>query len=144
MSKPTTKNPADVAGKWSTNLANSTNSIRSGVQSMTVSPTAQAARQVDQYLAGVQKAVADGKWVAGLNRVSLPQWQDAMLTKGLPRIQQGAVTGRSKMESFMSDFLPYVARAQQSLAATPRGGLEQNLQRMSAFVRQIAEYKRSR
>lgn len=142
MGKMTMKNPADVANKWSRNLSASTQSIQSGVQAVTVSPTALAARQQDAYLTGVQNAVTSGKWADGLNRVTLPDWQSAMINKGIPRIQQGAVNAKPKMESFMTQFLPFVQNAQRQLSSMPRGNLEQNIARSQAFIRQMATFKR--
>lgn len=138
------RNPADIAAKWSRNLQGSTQQIQTGVTGVTVSPTALAAKQADAYLMGVQSAVQDGKWQAGLNRVSLQDWQQAMITKGIPRIQQGATTGKNKVESFMNEFMPFVESSQRALAATPRGGLEQNVQRMVTWTRQMATFRRNR
>jgi hypothetical protein len=143
MGKQTQKNPMDVANKWSQNLGASTQRIQSGVQAVTVSPTALAARQQDAYLSGVQQAVANGRWQAGLNRVSLSDWQTAMIGKGLPRIQQGATVAKPKVEQFMTQWLPFVYSQQKALASQPRGSLEQNIARMNTFVRSLATFKRS-
>ena len=143
MGKQTMKNPADVAAKWSRNLSASTQSIQSGVQQVTVAPTQLAARQVDAWLSGIQQAAASGKWVNRLNSVSLPDWQNAMINIGIPRIQQGAVAAKGKVEAFQQQLLPYIGNLQRQLASTPRGNLEQNLQRMQTFVRGMANFKRT-
>lgn len=143
MSRQTAKNPADVASKWSRNLSGATQAIQSGVQAVTVAPTQLAARQGDAYLQGVQNAYSSGKWQAGLQRVSLGDWQNAMTTKGIPRIQQGAISGKSNVEQFMGQLLPYIATQQRALAATPRGSLEQNLGRMTSWARAMAAFKRT-
>jgi len=143
MGKMTMKSATDVANKWSRNLGQATESIRSGVQQVTVAPTQLAARQQDAYLQGIQNAVASGKWQAGLNRVTLQDWQANMVNIGIPRIQQGAVAAKPKMEAFMSQLLPYVQNQQRQLQSIPRGNLEQNLQRMTTFVRGMANFKRS-
>jgi hypothetical protein len=143
MGKQTMKNPADVSAKWSRNLSASTPSITSGVQAVTIAPTQAAARQGDAYLQGVQRAYADGKWQAGLQRVTLQDWQNAMLTKGIPRIQQGATAGKANVEQFMGQLLPYIQTGQRALAATPRGTLETNLSRMTTFARYMSNFKRT-
>lgn len=144
MGRLTMKSPQDVANKWANNLAQSTRAITTGVQAVTVAPTQLAARQQDAYLMGVQNAVSSGKWQAGLNRVTLGDWQNAMVNVGIPRIATGATAAKPKMEGFYGELLPYVQGQQRALQATPRGSLEQNLNRMVAFARGMSQFKRTR
>ena len=137
------KNAADVAQKWAANLGGSTAAIKSGVQGVTVAPTAAAAARQDAFIQGVQQSVASGKWQAGLSRVSLQDWQQAMLNKGLGRIGPGAAAAQGKFQSFMNQLLPFQASLQQQLAATPRGDLNQNIQRMIQWAQGMANFKRS-
>lgn len=140
MARHSTKNPADIAAKWATNLGNAGTSIQKGVQGVTTSPTAMAAANADGYLSGVQKAVSSGKWSRNLQAVSLSSWQNAMITKGLPRIQTGAQAGKGKVQSFMTQLMPYVQNLQGQLASTPRGTLGQNIQRMNTWVQGMAQF----
>jgi hypothetical protein len=141
MAKQSQKNAADVAAKWANNLGAAGPAIQKGVQAVQTAPTQLAAKNADGYLAGIQRAVASGKWQANLNKVSLQQWQSAMINKGLPRIQSGAQIGKTNMQTFMTNFLPYVYNAQQQLSSQPRGNLEQNIARMTTFIRAIANYQ---
>lgn len=136
------KNPNDIAKKWARNLGQSGESIRSGVMGVTESPTQKAAQRADAYMQGVQRAVTDGKWQAGLNRVSTEDWRRAMLDKGLPRIASGASNGTPKMEAFMGEFLPHLEEGRRNLPA--RGGLENNIQRMVQMVQHNASFRRRR
>lgn len=135
------KNPQQVAQKWSQNTARSTDAIRAGVQAVTVNPAEKAAARQDAYVAGVQRAVADGKYRRGLAKVTLQSWQDAMLTKGLGRVSSGAAAAQPKMASFMEKFLPYLEQGKQRLASMPRGDLQQNISRMIAMVEHNAAFK---
>lgn len=141
MARQSQKNPADVAAKWATNLGAAGPQIQKGVQAVQVSPTALAAKNPDGYLQGVQRAVQTGKWQNNLNRVTLQQWQAAMINKGLPRIQSGAQIGKQNMQTFMTNFLPYVYSAQQQLQSQPRGNLEQNISRMTTFIRAMSNFQ---
>ena len=136
------RSAAQVAQKWARDLAASTETIRQGVEGVTESPTAKAAARADAYLRGVQQAVADNKWQNGLNRVSLQQWKDDMLTKGLPRIATGASQAEPKFQQFMSEFLPHIEAGQRLLQSMPRGDLNQNIQRMVAMVQHNAKFHR--
>ena len=138
----TMQNPQTVAQTWANNLAASTTKIQAGVQAVNSSPMAAAAAQSAAYLSGVQNAVSSGKWQNSLNAVSLPSWQQSMIIKGLPRIATGAQAAVTKMTSFMQQLLPYVQQLQGTLAATPRGGLEQNIARMNAWTRGMSQFKK--
>lgn len=142
MAKMSTKTVADVTAKWQRNLSGATESIRQGVMGVTSSPTEAAARRQDAYVAGVQRAAADGKWARGLRRVSTQQWQEAFLQKGLPRIAQGASQGKDKVAEFMSEWLPYEQQLQQKLQSMPRGDLSTNIQRAVTAIEHNAAFRR--
>lgn len=136
------KNPNTVAQKWSRNLAASTTAITEGVNAVTVSPTIKAAAAQEAYLAGVQRAVADGKWERGLKRVTLEDWKQAMLAKGVSRIASGAAQAVGKMEGFLAEFLPHVEQGQRMLDNMPRGDLATNIQRAVAMMEHNSKFKR--
>lgn len=131
-----------VAEKWSRNLSQAGPSIVAGVQGVTESPTEKAAAAADRMVQGVQRAVADGKYQAGLRRVSLEDWKRATIDKGAARVASGAVAARPKMEQFMGEWLPYMEEGKRKLESMPRGSLEQNVQRMIAQVQHAAQFRR--
>lgn len=135
------KNSADVAKKWAQNLSASTASIQAGVQSVTVNPATVAASRQDAYLAGVQRAASDGSYQRGLARVTLQSWQQAMLSKGVPRIASGAAASQPKMQAFMDKWLPYQQGLQAQLASMPRGDLNTNIQRAVTAMQYNAAFK---
>lgn len=134
------KNAADVANKWATNLAQSTQAITQGVQQVTTAPTQLAAQNLQGYLAGTQQAVASGKMQQALNKVSLSDWQNAMIQKGVPRVATGAANAKPKFQAFMQSFLPYLQQGVQQLQNQPRGTLEQNIQRAVTMMQWNANY----
>jgi hypothetical protein len=134
--------PNTVARKWSRNLAGATESIREGVNRVSVAPSEKAIRQAEVYLAGIQKAVAMQTWQNGLRRVSLQDWKDAILNKGLPRIAAGAAAATDKMTQFLSEFLPYVEAGQRALESTPRGDFNQNMERARRMAEHNAQFRR--
>jgi hypothetical protein len=127
--------------KWQRNMMGATETIKAGVQGVTESPTLKAAAQADRYVAGVQRAVADGRWQAGLQSVTLQQWQQAVLGKGLQRLQAGVAAAKPKVQAFLSQFLPYVDQAAQQVRAMPKGGVENGIARASAMIRALSEFK---
>lgn len=137
------KSPSQVAEKWQRNLSSAQESIRAGVNAVDESPTTKAANRAEAMVSGVQRAVADGKWQRGLQRVTLQDWKQAMLEKGVPRIASGAASALPKVQDFMSEFLPFVEQGVQRInQSNPRGDLEQNIARATALMRHNSSFRR--
>lgn len=133
--------PQQAAQNWATNLSGATARIKAGVQAVTTAPTASAAAAIDRYQAGVIAAVQSGKTQRALQSVSLADWQNAMINKGVARIASGAQQAQPKVQAFLSQFLPYVQSGVQQLATLPRGDLEANIARASFMMRWNAGFK---
>lgn len=131
-----------AADKWARNLSAAGEAIKAGVQAVTVAPTEKAAQRADAYAAGVARSVADGKYQAGLRKVTLADWQNKVLRVGLPRLAAGAAENKSKVQSFLTEFLPYVEAGQRMLESMPRGDLQTNIQRAVAMMNHNAQFRR--
>lgn len=134
------RDPAQVAAKWSGNLANATQHITDGVNRVTQAPGQKAAAAADLWLQRIQ--ASKDKWRARVGSVSLSDWQAAMVNKGVPRIASGAQASQPKMQSFLADFLPFQERVTSSTHAMPKGTLEQGIARAANQIRGTAAYKR--
>lgn len=132
--------PQAVAEKWARNLGNAGQDIQAGVQAVTQAPGAKAAANVQGWIAGVQRS--QQKWATNVARVTLPEWQNAMITKGLPRIASGAQAAQPKMATFLTSFLPHVERVAQQVRAMPKGGLQNGIARAVAQIQGNAQYQR--
>lgn len=137
--------PQEIARKWAQNLGGSTESIRRGVERVTESPTAKAAtpEATQKYLQGVQEAVASGRRAAGLNGVSVQDWKNLMLTKGLGRIGSGASAAMPRMERFLAQFLPQVEGWKREIDSMPNGTKEDRRARMNRWFDLVSQFKRS-
>lgn len=128
--------PDEVAARWAQALAGSTERIKQGIMAVQVAPGQAAARQADVWAQNV--AASRGKWARNVASVSLQQWQEAAANKGTQRIAAGAQQAQPKMASFLSRFLPYVDSQRQQLP--PRGNIDQNIARMTAWVRAMSNF----
>jgi hypothetical protein len=137
-----TGTPQDIASKWSQNLGNSTTSIQKGVNAVTTSPTAAAAAAVDLWQQRVSSPAARDKFTRNLQRVSLEQWRQSMLNKGVARISSGAQAAIPKVVAFMTQFLPYVENVAQQVRQMPKNTLEDRIQRAVAQIRGNAAFVR--
>jgi len=117
--------------------------IADQVRKVGVAPTEQAAKKVEKMRTNFLKAVDDGKVERGLARVSLTDWQNAMINKGVPRITQGLEQAESKIVEFNRQFYPHLERVQGEIAAMPDTTLEDNIARAVHNIRRNAEFKRT-
>jgi predicted transcriptional regulator len=130
-----------VSQRWQRNLAGSVEKIREGIQAVTVSPTESALQAKDRYISGVQAAVADGRYEAGLRSVSLQQWQEAALTKGVSRIATGAQAAQTKVQRFMDAWLPAQAELSRKISQMPKGTIADSQARAAAAIATNAAYR---
>lgn len=126
-----------IAAKWSRNYTGSSEQMKQGANAVTVSPTQKAIQAKDRYIAGVQRAFNDGTYEAGLSRVTLADWKQAYIEKGIANAAAGAKLGAIKLERHEREFGP--VRDQIVASLPPRGTPEENIQRMVAFVRAMRD-----
>jgi len=136
------KTAAQVAEKWNRRLKGSTQDIEAGVQAVSESPTAKAARKADKMRAKVVESIDSGKWASGLNRVTLEDWKNKTTRKGIPRIAQGADEAVPKMQAFMGELLPHIEAVKAEVAGMPDMTLEDSLNRMNTFIRGMSRFRR--
>lgn len=127
-----------AAQDWVNGLSAKTEKAKAGAQRVTVAPGQAAARQKGAYVTGVTTN-AD-KWANNVGKVTLAQWQDDFINKGIPRMASGAQQAQSKMAQFFTEFLPFLDSARSSLPA--RGTFEQNKARMNAMVDKVHAFRR--
>lgn len=134
-----TTTATDAAGRWAQNLGASTPKIQAGVQAVQTAPGAAAASQKSKYIQNVQ-ANAD-KWATRVGAVSLGDWQNAVITKGIPRISQGATAAKPKFEQFLGALLPYQQTQLQALKSMPSLTLADNVNRAVTWINAMAKFQ---
>lgn len=137
---PVIPTPDQATAKWVSRLSASTPQITTGVNAVTVAPGQLAAAQSAKWLAKV--TAAQNKWKARVGSVPLSAWQSSMINVGIPRIAQGAQAKQGKFTTFMSQFLPYLARGQTTVHAMPNVTLEDAINRAVAMIRYNAAFVR--
>ena len=120
---------ADAAAKWNSGFGASGAAWSAGIDSVTTAPGQLAVAALPRYLSGVQQNA--NKWAAKTGSVTLQQWKDASKTKGPSRLASGATAGMPKYQAAIAKVLD----AERSIISglPPRGTVEQNIQRSSAF-----------
>ena len=135
--------PTEFQEKHARRLKASVEDVRRGIDRVTESPTAKAAAKQDKMLTNLTSAVNSGKWAAGLNRVSLEEWKKKTRDVGVNRIAAGIDAAKDKVVSFAEDLLPHIDRGKEKIKAMSDVTLDDNINRMTTFIRHMAELKRS-
>ena len=81
--------PKQFQEKHNRRLKQSVEDIRIGVQNVTVAPGLQAAAKQEKMRAEITRAIDEGRWAAGLKRVTLEDWKSKMINLGINRIAAG-------------------------------------------------------
>lgn len=117
--------------------------VRKGIDRVTEAPTAKAAAKQDKMLANLTRAVTDGKWAAGLKRVTLEEWKRKARDIGVNRIAAGIDGAKEKVVAFAEELLPHIDRGQEKIKTMPDVTLDDNINRMTTFVRHMSSFKRT-
>lgn len=125
---------------WRDRLNNSVDRIRQGVQRLTENPLQKAAARADAWIAGLQEAYQTGRWAKNVASVSLDQWKNAMLNKGVPRIQQGTAAAEDIMKDFAAQLINHLNTILPEIERMPKVTLEDSINRVTTFIRRMSEF----
>lgn len=134
---------AEFQEKHARRLKAAVEDVRRGIDRVTEAPTAKAAAKQDKMLANLTASVNSGKWSAGLKRVSLEDWKRKARDVGVNRIAAGIDAAKTKVVAFAEDLLPHIDRGKDKIKAMPDVTLDDNINRMTSFIRHMSEMKRS-
>jgi hypothetical protein len=130
-----------LAEKWGRNLKNSTEDMRRGIERVTEAPSQKAIAAQAKMLEKLMEAIQSGRWAAGLEKVGLDDWKKAMTDKGLRRISAGVDGASDKMREFADWLLTRVDNAKAKINDMPSVTLEDNVNRMVTYIREMAKEK---
>ena len=129
---------AAATAKWVARMQASGQQITEGVQSVTEAPGAKAAKQAALWLAKLQASQA--KWQRNVSAVSLADWQNAMITRGIPAINAGVTAKSSNYQKFADKFYPYLQAGKSKIAAMPKNSLSDGIAKAVAQIQYNAAY----
>lgn len=135
------KTAAQVAQKWATRAQGATQALQDGINNVQTAPGSLAAAKQDKMLANLTASVLSGKWAANVSSITLQQWKDAMLTKGVQRYGAGVSAAQPKMQAFMSKLLPYQQGIQAQLQSMPDLTLQDNIQRAVFMMTEMSKFR---
>lgn len=134
--------PSEARAKHATRLKGATADIRAGVERVKTAPGLQAAAKTEKMRANLMAALDSGKWAQRVGSVSLEDWKRLMSDKGIQRIAAGIDGAAEKMEEFYAQLFPFQENLQSKIGKLPDLTLEDNITRMTEFVRGMSQFKR--
>ncbi len=134
-------NPQQYADKLIRRGQAAAGDFTAGINAVTVSPTAEAAKKLDKAAQNFQEAVTSGRMARRLMSVTLEDWKRAAAEKGSARYGPGLAAARDKMVEFATDFLPFQDSIIAKARAMPDYSLQDSINRAVFVMTETAKYK---
>lgn len=135
--------PKQAQEKWASRLKSASQEIANGVDRVTEAPGKKAAAKADKMLAGIQRAINEGKWQDRVASVTLEAWKTSMKTKGVPRIAAGVDGAANKQEKFFGELFAYQEGLQGKIEQMPDVTLEDGINRATEWIRGMSRFRRT-
>jgi len=133
--------PEEFAKKWAKRLKAATSEMKDGVNRVTEAPSVAAIKAQEKMLANLIESIEDGTWAKRLGNVSLTDWQNAFIDKGIPRISKGVDGADGKMKDFGSWLNERIDSGQSKIDKMPDLTLDDSVARAETWIRHMAEKK---
>ena len=132
----------EFAEKWNRRIKGALEDIRKGVEKLDKNPAELAIAKKEKMKARLIEAIDSGKWESGLKKVTLEEWKQKMLRKGISRIPAGADEAVDKVRDFAQQLLPHIEEGLRKIESMPDVTLEDNIRRMEEFIRHMAKFRK--
>ena len=133
--------PEEFREKHNRRMKASLPDIQKGIERVTESPTAKAAAKKDKMLMGITEAVNSGKWERGLKRVTLEEWKEKTINKGLNRIAAGVDAAGPKVVAFAAKLNSFQDTLKGSVNKMPDTTQEDRINKAVAWMRGMSKFK---
>lgn len=125
--------------KWSTRAAAAGSDYEQGTARPRVPWSQAAAGASENYAAGVNAAIGEGRYGKGVSRAGDATWRKGITEKGRARYSQGVAIGQSEYDS---GYRPY-AEALRGVSLSPRGPKGTNYSRVQEVGEALRNAKKS-
>ena len=133
--------PEQYAEKQARNLKNSLPDIRSGIERVSTAPGVAAAAAQTRMKDNLNRSIDDGRWAAKVRGVTLEEWKNAALNKGVDRIAAGIDQAHDKQVQMAGRLLAAVDSSAAKSNAMPKGTIQDSIARMTTFVEDMHKFK---
>ncbi len=124
----------EIQEKHSARLKGAQEDMRKGIERVTTAPGMLAAKQKDKMRRKILEAIDNDKWSRNVSSVSLSDWQQKMIEKGLGRVAAGLDAAREKNIRIFDQIAKHTAEGKAKIATMP------NITDQDAKNRMLANY----
>lgn len=136
MAKKVTINAEQFAERWQEGLQGASAKIEAGINAVNTAPGQSAAQQADVWMQRLQDSKE--KWKKNVAAVSLEDWKQAAIEKGIPNLQASLNLGRNKVMKAAGKLIPAINNALASPNMPKRGAtIEQNVARVTFMAKEL-------
>jgi len=129
----------EYATKHANRLKAATEDMRQGIRRVSQAPGAEAVKHAEKLKTNFVKSVDDGTWARKTGEVSLDEWQTAAAGKGVDRVAAGIDAAHDRQVQMAARLLSVVDSAASKVETMPSTTLDDNINRMTTFVREMAK-----
>lgn len=134
--------PEEFAEKHNRRLKAALPDMEAGLKKVTEAPTAKAAAKQDKMKQRLLAKIDDGTWASRLKAVTLEEWREKAVSKGIPRVSAGIDAAQSKVRDFAAQLLPHIDAGKAAIEKMPDITLEDSINRMATFIRHMSKFKK--
>ena len=131
--------PQEYVDTWASRLQGAGTEIKRGIEKVTVAPGQAAMKARELMKARIIEAIDSGLWDKQVGAVSLEDWKQAFLTKGIDRVRGGVDASKGKQLNMAAKLLPAVDQAASKARALPKGTIDQSIARAATFMTEMAK-----
>lgn len=133
--------PEQYAEKQARRLKGATEDIRRGIENVTEAPGMKAAAAQQKMMDNLMESITSGKWAANVSAVTLDEWRQKILDKGIGRIAAGIDAAQPKQILMAQKLLAAVDAAKAKVDAMPKNNIDDSINRMVAYTREMHKSK---
>lgn len=139
---PVRVNATQFQEKHARRLKAALEDMRTGVNRVTEAPGEKAAAAQDKMRANLTAAIDSGKWARRVSSVTLPEWKNAMINKGVPRVSAGIDGAAEKVREFAEQLITHENALLTQVERLPNVTLEDSINRATTWIRGMAGFER--
>lgn len=139
---PVNITPEEFQEKHARRLKAATEDMRRGVERVSEAPGKKAAEKVDKWVAAITSSETQQKWARRVASVSLDDWKQKMISKGIGRVAAGIDAAAPKTIEFATKLIEHQNRGLTALERMPDLTLEDSVNRAATWIRHMANFKR--
>lgn len=115
--------------------------MRAGVARVTEAPGRKAAAKKIKWVAAMADPRTQEKWARRVAAVTVEEWKDAMINKGINRVAAGIDGAKGKVIAFAEKMIPHMNSGLSELDTMPDLTLEDSVSRASYWIRHMAKFQ---